>query len=162
MKRHWKQHWDPDAPLVFIRKMNLGIEGAKMVNPGDDVTPAIRAALGPCPARATARLRRWWNAKFLAIKGWQAPDEIQRARHERGLPRLELQDMGKGWFLVYGAEPGQYTKVRGRKNADEKLTALKAADAKCIAEYQRLVADGLSDYEARETVWPASVAPATT
>jgi len=133
MKRHWKQHWDPDAPLVFIRRMNLGIKGARVVNPGDEVTPAIRAALSPCPARATARLRRWWNAKLLAIKGWQAPDEIQRARRDRGLPRLELQDMGKGWFLVYGAEAGKYVKVRGRKNADDTLDRMKLDEAARLA-----------------------------
>jgi hypothetical protein len=125
-QRHWKQHWDPDAPLVFIRRMVLGIKGSEVVHPGDKVTPEIRAALGP-PHKATARLLRWWNAKFLAIDGWKAPDEIQRARRARGLPRLEIQDVGKGWYLVYGADAGKYTQVRGRKKADELLAKLTEA-----------------------------------
>lgn len=132
-QRHWKQHWDPSAPLVFIRRMFLGIKGHEVVNPGDKVTPEIRAGLGE-PHKATARLRRWWDAKFLAIEGWKSPDEIQRARRARGLPRLEIQDVGKGWYLVYGADEGKYTQVRSRKKADELLAKLKEAESARVAE----------------------------
>lgn len=150
-QRHWKQHWDPDAPLVFIRRMVLGIEGHAVVNPGDKVTPEIRAALG-APHKATARLRRWWNAKFLAIDGWKAPDEIQRARRAKGLPRLEIQDVGKGWYLVYGADAGKHTQVRGRKKADELLAKLTEADAQ--DRFAALVKGGTPEDKARALVWP--------
>lgn len=127
--RHWKQHWDPTAPLIFIRRMRLGIKGHEVVKPGDEVTPEIRAAIGAHPAKQNSRLRRWWEAKFLAIKDWKAPSEIARARREKPVPTFELLDVGKGWYYVYGAAGAEPLKVRGRAKADEALEQLKTAAA---------------------------------
>lgn len=81
--RHWKQHWDPAATLVFTRRMKFKLGEQEYVNPGDEVTPEIRAALGPSDKHQQNRLKRWWEAGFLAIKDWKAPSEIRAAKNER-------------------------------------------------------------------------------
>lgn len=123
-RRHWKQHWDPTAPLVFTRRMALNLGGVSVVQPGDDLTPEIRAAIGRTEAHQRARLRRWWNAGFLAIKNWKPAKEIAQQRTEP--PRMEMQDLGKGWYNIYGAEPGVVVvKVRGRAAAQAALDKLR-------------------------------------
>jgi hypothetical protein len=111
--RHWKQRWDPKAPLIFIRRMRLGVAGHDVVYPGDDVTPEIVAALG---RHGILRLKRWWEAGYLAIKGWKSPDELRRERQAG--PRAE--HVGSGWFNVTMLD-GTVQKVRGQAAADELL-----------------------------------------
>lgn len=117
--RHWKQHWDPDAPLVFTKRMRLA-QG--FVNAGDDVTPEIIKELGP---HAKHRLKRWWEARCVAIKDWQAPSDIRRERAERVVPQADLEPLGKGWYAVRDAA-GVVTKVRGLKAANELLEKMHA------------------------------------
>ena len=105
-RRHWKQRWDPTAELVFTRRLKMGIPGREFVNPGDDVTPEIRAALGK---HSTFRLKRWFEANFLSIKNWVPPGE------RKATP---MQDLGAGWYLVGDR------KIRGREQAELALAAL--------------------------------------
>jgi hypothetical protein len=134
-RRHWKQHWDPTAPLVFIRRLKLQVGDREFVNPGEEVTQEIRDALGRTEAHQLARLKRWWEAGFLAIKDWKAPSEIRAAAAQKPLPRLMIMDVGKGKYLVYGRKDGVIDcTVRGRKKADEALARLVAEEQAELAE----------------------------
>jgi len=79
-RRHWKQRWDPKAPLIFVRRVRLGLPSCPVALPGQEVTPEIRAALGTSPQRQLVRLRKWWEGGFLAIKDWQPPGEDRRKK----------------------------------------------------------------------------------
>lgn len=123
--RHWKQHWDPDAAFVFAKRRKLGVAGIEYVNPGDDVTPEIRAELGP---KADYRLRQWWEAKFIELKDWEAP-EVMRAERRGQSPeelstvRPKPEPTGKGWYVVRSPE-GEFVKVRGLANALRRIDDL--------------------------------------
>jgi len=71
--RHWKQRWDPNAELVFVRRMRVGTKAKPYAQPGDKVTKALRDRIGP------HRLRRWFETGVLDIANWEAP-EPQRER----------------------------------------------------------------------------------
>ena len=56
--RHWKEHWDPHADLMFLKPLLIVGEQKQR---GDPVTDEIRDRLG------LNRLRRWWDAGYLAL-----------------------------------------------------------------------------------------------
>lgn len=125
--RHWKQYWDPKAPLIFTRRLNLGLPCKMVAMPGDEVTPEIRAALGKSEAHQLAKLRRWWEANYLAIKDWKAPSEARWAKSEPPTAPAPagITQLGRGWFKV--AMPDGTTRtVRGQKAAEDALAAVKA------------------------------------
>ena len=124
--RHWKQRWDKNAPLVFLKKLRMG-DG--QVLPGDPVTDEIREKLG------LHRLRRWWEAGVIARADQPLPNHIQRAMAPAAEPEVEepveetvvsypVVREGKGsWFEVEVAE-GDIRKVNGQKALDELLESL--------------------------------------
>lgn len=70
--RHWKEHYDPKAPLVFARRLRIGDNPKKpFALPGDKVTAKMRKKLGP------NRLRLWFENGTLALANFK-PREVQR------------------------------------------------------------------------------------
>lgn len=55
--RHWRQRWDPRAPLIFLRPVLLG--GVNYV-PGDKVPEDVRRALG-------GKMRQFWEGRFVGL-----------------------------------------------------------------------------------------------
>lgn len=123
--RHWKQHWDPEAPLVFSKRMKLGVCGKEYVEPGDPVTPEIMEALGP---KAKFRLKMWWQAGRVELADWTSPEDAKRERTQTD-PRLLAvtkpapEPTGRGWYAVRTPE-GELRKVRGQKAAQQMLDEL--------------------------------------
>lgn len=113
--RHWRQRWDPNAPLVFRKRLRMGDDPAKpYVFPGDPVTDAHRAQLG------MARLKVWWES-----------GTIERADFDPNLPGggqvvheaapvAGIESTGRGWFTVTFAD-GTTKRVRGEENAKMEL-----------------------------------------
>ncbi len=67
--RHWKQHWDPSADLIFRKRLRIGDDPEKpFALPGEMVTSEHRAKLG------LARLRRWFDNGTLALANFVAPE----------------------------------------------------------------------------------------
>ena len=62
--RSWKEHWNPEAPLIFLKRLKLGVPGHEVVAMGDPVTPAIRKHLG------NRRLHIWWDARFVGSRDY--------------------------------------------------------------------------------------------
>lgn len=90
--RHWKQHWDPSAQLVFARRMRLGDNPKKpFMLPGERLTKAQRAKLGE------NRVRRWFETGMLEIEGWKAP-EPQREK------ALQAEEAARDERLAEAAE----------------------------------------------------------
>lgn len=125
--RHWKQHWDPEAPLCFRKRMKLGVCGKEYVEPGDPVTPEIVAALGPA---AKARLRRWWEAGRVEIADWAPPEELRKRQPEERL--AEPVPTGRGWYAVT-APDGAVHKVRGIESARARRDELWGPEAQVEA-----------------------------
>jgi hypothetical protein len=94
--RHWKEHWDPHADLMFLKHLTIMGEKKKR---GDPVTQEIRNKLG------INRLRRWWDAGYLALS-----DSPQAPAKTDG----PVRDCGKGWFEVTFPD-GTKKKVRRKE-----------------------------------------------
>jgi hypothetical protein len=80
--RHWRQRWDPEAELVFLRRLRMGDDPERpFVLPGDPVTSEIRTKLG------THRLRRWWDAGAVGLANWQSPGQQAEDQPDTKPPR---------------------------------------------------------------------------
>ncbi len=90
--RHWKQHWDPKAPLVFAKRLRLGDNPKKpFALPGDKVTKKHREKLG------LARLRRWFENGTLALADFVAP-EPQRKLALAEQKQRDLDEKARRWY----------------------------------------------------------------
>jgi hypothetical protein len=56
--RYPRQKFDPRADMVFMRPITVA---GHRYGPGDDLTPELRALIGP-------KLRAWWSARIIALK----------------------------------------------------------------------------------------------
>lgn len=82
--RHWKQHWDPNADLIFTKKLRIGDDPERpYVLPGDPVTPELRESLG------LHRLKIWWEAEFLAIAPEHAPKPYVKQSARKPAPKAK-------------------------------------------------------------------------
>lgn len=84
--RNWRQRWDPNADLVFNRRVRLGDNPRKpFALPGDKVTKKMRSKFG------LNRLRRWFETGIVSLANWTAPEPQRgyalraRAQREREL-----------------------------------------------------------------------------
>lgn len=133
--RHWKQRWNPTADLVFTKRMRLGLTAeVPFVNAGDPVPKDH-------PRLNRARLKRWWDAGYLALANWVDPMEARRKAavldgdgpevfdpRAKGTvvldPRIDMvqpldshfRHTGRGWFEVTLPD-GTTQKVRGQAAA---------------------------------------------
>lgn len=58
--RSWKERWDKDAPLLFVKKVRLNLPGMEFSVPGAVVSPELRKLLGP------HKLKIWWTARIVS------------------------------------------------------------------------------------------------
>jgi len=90
--RHWKQRWDPSAPLVFARRLRMGSNPSKpFVLPGDKVTKKHRELLG------NNRLKMWFENGTLQLADFTPPDEqrrlaiVERKKREQMEAKIEAE-----------------------------------------------------------------------
>lgn len=123
---HYRKQFDHTARLVFTRRRRLGIPGAEVVEPGDEVTDTIRAALGS-GRKLEHRLRVWFEAGHIDIVEWESP----RTRRQQGtaepVPLTEApagpEHVGGPWYRVHNRD-GSTRKVRGKDAAQEAYRAV--------------------------------------
>ena len=96
--RHWKQKFDEDAALIFIKRVQLD---GSVAMPGDTVPEDLRSQ--------RHRMKVWWRAGFVALKDWD---------YENGVPAEEpsYEDRGGGWYVFADG-----TKVHGKRALEAKL-----------------------------------------
>tara|TARA_R110000803_G_scaffold20201_5_gene52232 strand:- start:11840 stop:12253 length:414 start_codon:yes stop_codon:yes gene_type:complete len=110
--RHWKQKWDPEAPLVFRKRLLLnGVQ----VGPGTVVTKEIRSALGEDEFSQQRRLKLWWDSGYLEIQNWGL--DVKPAEETP-----QIVEGKRGWFKVTLAD-GSTKNVRGRQVAEALLAS---------------------------------------
>ncbi len=88
--RHWKQHYDPEAELIFAKRLRMGDDPKKpFCLPGERLSEDQREKLGP------ARVRHWFENGTLSLADFVAP-EPQRELALRELAEkeaaLEMED----------------------------------------------------------------------
>jgi hypothetical protein len=109
--RHWKQRWDANAPMIFLKRMRMGDDPQRpFVLPGDPVTDAIREHIGP------HRLRRWWDARVIG-----RADFDPTVRGGYAAPAAGIEHTGRGWYVVT-FDDGSTKRVRGEDNAKLELS----------------------------------------
>ncbi len=59
--RHWNQHYDFEADLIFAKRMTIRGYGVDVAQPGDPVPQEMKDAFGK------HRLKTWWDGGFIAI-----------------------------------------------------------------------------------------------
>lgn len=109
-RRHWKQRWDPSAPLVFLKRLRMGDDPKKpFVFPGDPVTNAMREKLG------LARLRIWWNAKIIERADFDPT--VRGGISKTPAVQSGIVHTGRGWYTVT-FDDGSTKRVRGKDKAE--------------------------------------------
>lgn len=116
--RHWKQRWDPDAPLKFMKRLRMGDNPDKpFVYPGELVTDEMREKMG------LARLRRWWDAGVLERADFDPTVRggVGEVKAAPVVPRksfaVHIVPASKGWYEVTAGDR-EPVKVRGKKKAE--------------------------------------------
>jgi len=126
--RHWKQRWDPNAPLKFMKRLRMGDDPKKpYVNPGELVTDEQRQKLG------VNRLRRWWDSGVLeradfdpTVRGGvseDAPKSTPSVPRKTVAVHIEKGE-GRGNYLVNVGDD-EPIKVRGKKKAENLANELR-------------------------------------
>lgn len=174
--RHWKQQWDPNAALVFLKRLRMGDDPENpYVLPGDPVTKAIRAKLG------TNRLRRWWEARVVGLADWLPNSGRQARRHDAPPPTPPGEKTEEPKVEEPKVEDKPVVKKAAKKATKKKATRKKAAKKKAAkktasrpkatletwdahvpgdatseerTEFEGHLKQGLSEVEAAAVVWP--------
>jgi len=81
--RHWKQRFDPKAELIVTKQILL--DGVQK-NPGDLLSQEEVETLGP------HRLRRWWEARVIALAPPKKSPTVQAAAKGRKTPKAPKAD----------------------------------------------------------------------
>ncbi len=85
--RHYKQRWDPNADLVYLKRLRLGDNPRKpFVLPGEPVTQEQRDKLG------LARLKRWFDNKTIGLADYEAPEPQRELAIRERVNAEELLD----------------------------------------------------------------------
>ena len=69
--RHWKQKWDPDAPMIWRRRV---LWGDRYYEPGEPVPDDLAAN--------RKKLRRFWESSWIERADFVPPDELRRQAAE--------------------------------------------------------------------------------
>lgn len=111
-QRHWKQKFDPAAEFVWRRSLTFG---GRRVRAGD---PVDKDSLVHDPRALLVKLRRLWNAEYIELANFDAPDATTGAvvtKEEREAPRV-----------VRRAGPWYYVLHKGRELKANGIKALEA------------------------------------
>ena len=85
-RRHWKQRWDPEAPLIFAKRLRIGDNPKKpFALPGDKVTKKHRESLGP------NRLRAWFENGTLQLADFTPPEPQRRLALQQRKQREQFE-----------------------------------------------------------------------
>jgi len=115
--RHWKQHWDPTADFVFLKRLRMGDNPDNpFVLPGEPVTAEMRAKMGE------ARVKRWWEAQVIGRADWDlsTPGSPREKVAEEMKPQGSITPGKRGWFLVTFPD-GTQKNFRGEAKAKAAL-----------------------------------------
>lgn len=112
--RHWKQRWDPDADLVFTKRLRLGLDPEKPFVTAGDPVPKDRFSIH--------RLKVWWRAGYVQLADWLAPDERRRLQRQGKKLPTALRPTGRGWYELTMPD-GSIRKVRGFEAAKAEILA---------------------------------------
>ena len=116
--RHWKERWDPNAPLFFLKRLRL-LDGT--VVPGDEVTDAHREKLG------LHRLRTWHNGGIVVHK--VPAGRLRRETQEGGDIIYPLvKKTGGSWYEV-SVSADDVRRVNGKKALTSLLDSLKESSS---------------------------------
>lgn len=121
--RHWKQHWDPKADFVFLKKLRMGDDPKNpYVLVGDSVTTKMREKMGP------ARLRRWWEAQIIGRADFdlRLPQSPREGVNVPAAKTAGILKVSPGWYMVTSPD-GTERKVHGKKKAEDALAEVMAA-----------------------------------
>jgi len=122
--RHWKQRFDPEAEFIWRRAARV---------PGGSAAPGDRVEKSAFPLR---RLRKLWDAEWIELAEWEAPDmrrrrlaaEARDGAEARGdVPPagdVVVEYVGGSWYEVRVAGAEASERVRGRKALAAKLRPL--------------------------------------
>lgn len=99
--RHWKQRFDVEADMVFLKKLRMGDDPKKpYVLPGEPVTEELKQLLGK------NRLNNFWRARCIGLREWYQ-------EHIASEQDPVVQQLGRGWYNVTMPD-GETRKVHGK------------------------------------------------
>ena len=118
--RHWNQHYDFEADLIFCKRMTVRSFGIDIAQPGDPVPEVMKIKFGK------HRLKIWWEGGFIALA---KPETVCKDANQELVPAIPLAVLGDtevsvaedgdvhtgaGWYNV--TRGGVTTRIRGKKN----------------------------------------------
>ena len=118
--RHWKERWDRNAPLYFLKRLRL-LDGT--VVPGDLVTDAHREKLG------LHRLRHWHNGGIVAHNIPVGRLQRDRTRDEETATEYPIVEKSKGSWYEVTVSADDVRKVNGKKALTSLLDSLKESSS---------------------------------
>ena len=110
--RHWKQQYHPNAAFICRRRMAWG---GRTYEPGGRI-PAELAA-------NKAKLRRFWEAGWIELAEFQAPDVATGQPAEPELPEEATLEQHGSWYVVTLPD-GTEHKAQGSEARDALLAEL--------------------------------------
>ena len=110
--RHWKQQYHPNAAFICRRRMAWG---GRNYEPGGRI-PAELAA-------NKAKLRRFWEAGWIELAEFQAPDVATGQPAEPELPEEATLEKRGSWYVVTLPD-GTKHKAQGSEARDALLAEL--------------------------------------
>ncbi len=118
--RHWNQHYDFEADLIFRKRMVVRGYGVDIAEPGDPVPQIMKNFFGK------QRLKIWWEGGFIALAEPEAlPKDAEQSKDltvttgtldTTNASGAEDGDVhtGAGWYN--STRGGVTTRIRGKKN----------------------------------------------
>ncbi len=100
--RHWKQRYDANAAFILRRRMKWG---AKTYEPGEHIPKELAAN--------KAKLRRFWEAGWIELAEFHAPDVATGQAEPKLLDGVVMERRGS-WYVVTMVD-GSVRKALGRK-----------------------------------------------
>lgn len=118
--RHWNQHYDFEADLIFLKRMIVRGYGVDIAQPGDPVPQRMKDHFGK------HRLKIWWEGGYIALAEPEALPKDAEQTKDLTLTTGTLDTtkatvaedgdvhVGGGYYDV--TRGGVTTRIRGKKN----------------------------------------------
>ena len=111
--RHWKQRYDPNAAFVCRRPMTWDGQTYEL---GDRIPEGLAAN--------QAKLRRFWEAGWIELAEFEAPDIATGQLHQSALPEVVSVTRRGSWY-VFTLPDGSERKAQGQEERDALLAELR-------------------------------------